>query len=90
METFRKELLNAYVFTSLTEVREKTEQWMIDYNNERPHKSLGYKAPKVFAEKNYKRPALKQKLYPQMANENHTKIEESHLVDKIINDQLLS
>jgi len=86
----RKELLNAYVFTSLTEVREKTEEWMIDYNNERPHKSLGYKAPKVFAEKNYKRPVLKQKLYPQMANGNPLKIEESHLVDKVTNDQMLS
>lgn len=66
----RKELLNAYVFTSLTEVREKAEQWMMDYNNERPHKSLGYQAPKVFAEQNYKRSEPEPKLYPQMANEN--------------------
>jgi putative transposase len=86
----RKELLNAYVFTTLQEVREKAEEWMIDYNNERPHKSLGYKAPKIFAEKNYKRPVLAPKLYPQMANENPSKIEESHLVDKVINDQMLN
>lgn len=86
----RKELLNAYVFTTLGEVREKVEEWMIDYNNERPHKSLGYKAPKIFAEKKYKRPVLAPKLYPQMANENHSKIEESHLVDKVINAQMLS
>ncbi len=86
----RKELLNAYVFTSLTEVREKTEEWMMDYNNERPHKSLGYKAPKVFAENNYNRPVHKQKLYPQMANENPSKIEESHLVDKVIKAQMIS
>ncbi len=38
----RKELLNAYVFTSLTEVRQKTEEWRKDYNTSRPHKSLGY------------------------------------------------
>jgi putative transposase len=41
----RKELLNANVFHSLKEVREKVEEWMIDYNYERPHKSLHYKAP---------------------------------------------
>lgn len=86
----RKELLNAYVFTTLTEVREKAEEWMSDYNSERPHKSLGYKAPKVFAEQNYKRPASKPKLYPQMANEKNPKIEESHLVDKVIKAQMLS
>lgn len=86
----RKELLNAYVFTTLAEVREKAEEWMIDYNNERPHKSLGYKAPKVFAEQHYKRSVDDQQLYPQMANENPSKIEESHLVDKVIRAQMLS
>lgn len=41
----RKELLNANVFYSLDEVRERIEEWMLDYNNERPHQSLGYRAP---------------------------------------------
>lgn len=41
----RKELLNANVFYSLNEVRQKIEEWMLDYNNDRPHKSLGYRAP---------------------------------------------
>lgn len=41
----RKELLNANVFYSLREVREKIEEWMLDYNHDRPHKSLGYRAP---------------------------------------------
>ena len=86
----RKELLNAYVFTTLTEVRQKAEEWMTDYNSERPHKSLGYKAPRVFAEQDYKRSASAPKLYPQMANENPFKIEESHLVGKVIKDQGLS
>jgi putative transposase len=44
----RKELLNAYVFTSLDEVRQKAEEWRMDYNTLRPHKSLGYLAPKEF------------------------------------------
>lgn len=82
----RRELLNAYVFTSLDEVRNKTEEWMTDYNTQRPHKALGYKAPKVFAEQNYKRSLNEQQLYPQMANVNPSKIEESHLVDKIFKE----
>jgi len=41
----RRELLNAYVFKSLSEVREKADEWMIDYNNNRPHKALSYKTP---------------------------------------------
>lgn len=41
----RKELLNANVFYTLTEVRVYIDEWMQDYNNDRPHKSLGYRAP---------------------------------------------
>jgi putative transposase len=41
----RRELLNAYVFTSLNEVRDKAEQWRLDYNCSRPHASLGYVPP---------------------------------------------
>jgi putative transposase len=41
----RRELLNAYVFKTLDEVREKAEEWMIDYNYNRPHKALNYKTP---------------------------------------------
>lgn len=43
--SIRKELLNAYVFRSLSEVREKVQEWMDDYNMFRPHKALGYKSP---------------------------------------------
>jgi putative transposase len=40
-----RELLNAYIFRTLAEVREKAEEWMFDYNNHRPHDSLNNKAP---------------------------------------------
>ena len=43
--SLRRELLNAYVFKTIQEVREKTEEWMLDYNTKRPHKSLNYKTP---------------------------------------------
>ena len=41
----RRELLSAYVFRTLDEVREKADEWMNDYNHHRPHKSLGYRPP---------------------------------------------
>ncbi len=41
----RKELLNAYVFKTLDEVREKAEEYKYDYNHNRPHKSLNYRTP---------------------------------------------
>jgi len=38
--TYRDEVLNMYVFRTLSEVREITEAWMRQYNEERPHDSL--------------------------------------------------
>ena len=43
--SIRRELLNAYVFRTLDEVRERAQVWQNDYNHRRPHKALGYRAP---------------------------------------------
>lgn len=43
--SIRRELLNAYVFKSISEVKQKTDEWMMDYNQNRPHKALNYKTP---------------------------------------------
>ena len=43
--SIRRELLNAYVFRTLDEVRDKAFEWQQDYNHHRPHKALGYRAP---------------------------------------------
>lgn len=41
----RRELLNVYVFKTLDEVREKAEEWMVDYNYHRPHHALKFRTP---------------------------------------------
>jgi putative transposase len=43
--TFRDEILNMYVFKTLNEVRERAENWMREYNEERPHDSLNDLTP---------------------------------------------
>ena len=47
---FRDERLNARVFVSLHDARQKIETWRIDYNEHRPHSSLGDLTPGEFAE----------------------------------------
>ncbi len=47
-KTFRNEVLDAYMFGSLSEVREHVHHWMIGYNEERPHESLGNLPPTLF------------------------------------------
>ena len=46
--TYRHEVLDAYVFESLQQVRQLTAQWMKEYNEERPHESLGQIPPAMF------------------------------------------
>lgn len=43
--SLRKELLDAYLFFSLAEVRQMAEEWRQDYNCQRPHQSLGFVPP---------------------------------------------
>lgn len=56
--TFRHEVLNAHLFASLSEVREIVHEWMIAYNEERPHDALGNLPPCRFRQQ-------------QQANQNH-------------------
>jgi putative transposase len=43
--TYRDEILNMYVFRTLNEVREITENWIREYNEERPHDALNDLTP---------------------------------------------
>lgn len=49
--TFREEVLNVYLFSSLEEVREITWRWLIDYNEQRPHDALNGLTPTAYREK---------------------------------------
>ena len=46
---FRDECLNREVFGNLLEAKVLIEQWRQQYNNKRPHSSLGYRTPREFA-----------------------------------------
>lgn len=48
--TYREELLSLHLFNNLSEVREATYWWRNDYNELRPHDSLGDMTPVEFME----------------------------------------
>ena len=52
--TYREDILDLYLFESLSQVRELTSEWMWSYNNERPHSSLADLPPTAFMLKNRK------------------------------------
>jgi len=47
---FRDGCLNRWLFESVREAREATEHWLQEYNEERPHGSLGGRPPVLFFE----------------------------------------
>ena len=44
-KTFREDVLDANLFFSLQSVKDLTNLWIADYNNERPHEALNFKTP---------------------------------------------
>lgn len=77
--SIRRELLNAYLFNSLAEVKVLSQEWRMDYNTERPHKSLGYLSPLQYAERQKSQTALSTP-----ASETLNKIEAQPVVDKAV------
>lgn len=58
--SYRMRILDSYLFDNLNQVRELTEQWMIDFNECRPHESLGYISPKAYLEKKILNETIKE------------------------------
>ncbi|WP_411202392.1 IS3 family transposase [Vibrio vulnificus] len=50
--TYRTEILDMYVFRTLNDVRELTENWIREYNEERPHDALNDLTPWEYLMKN--------------------------------------
>jgi putative transposase len=46
--SYRRAVLDRYIFRNLEDVRMKTEEWMNDYNENRPHNSLGGMSPNEY------------------------------------------
>jgi len=86
--SIRRELLNAYMFSSLNEVRVMTEEWRMDYNTERPHKSLGYLSPinylNLWEQMDKKRTDIYGVALSTPASENHSQIAAQPVVDKAV------
>ncbi len=51
---FREECLNQNWFQNILEASEIAEEWRKDYNNNRPHSSLGYLTPREYLRKENK------------------------------------
>ena len=47
-KSYRDEVLNAHLFSTLDQVREVTEEWKTTYNEYRPHDALGRIPPAMY------------------------------------------
>ena len=48
IRSYGEDVLDAYVFAMIEAVRAVTEEWLEDYNSERPHDILGGLSPRSF------------------------------------------
>ena len=51
----RDECLNVHQFTSLADAQARIEAWRVDYNQRRPHSSLGHLTPDEYAKQRQNR-----------------------------------
>ncbi|MET0115991.1 MAG: transposase [Sedimenticola sp.] len=56
--SLRNEVLDLYLFRSLAQVRQLTEEWRMQYNEQLPHDSLGGLPPTVYANQDRKNSSI--------------------------------
>lgn len=59
---FREDVLDAYLFETIRQVRVASEKWMEDYNRLHPHKSLGGISPLMYVKANEELKHLTEKV----------------------------
>jgi putative transposase len=64
--SFRMDILDAYIFNNLPQVNILAENWMEEYNNERPHEALGQLPPLKY--KNRELIDILKTFVPQVSN----------------------
>jgi putative transposase len=58
-KSYRDEVLDAYIFGTIADVRDETERWLTYYNSERSHDSLGRVPPLTFLPRQSSSPVYK-------------------------------
>ena len=59
----RDECLNVHQFASLAEAQAILEAWRMDYNQRRPHSSLGHLTPSEFVAQRQDQPIVEEVIY---------------------------
>jgi transposase InsO family protein len=80
-DKLRDECLNMHLFVDLEHAATMTEQWRIEYNQERPHSSLNYQTPAQFAAhyRNSSRPTASLRYANEQEPGKNTQVEENTL-----------
>ena len=80
--TYREDVLDAYLFENLDQVRERTSEFIWSYNNERPHDSLLDCTPREFLMSYGQLPASYEGSrldFPTFQHDHHLAFDMSHL-----------
>lgn len=78
--TYRQEVLDQYLFEDINQVKEYSQQWMWQYNNERPHDSLDDLTPIEYLLKYGKRSA-----FPTFQQDNSNRNQNKILISNATN-----